>query len=357
MQIGIGLSIAGLTQGAPYSAYAANALIPPLIADFINNIYVKDGVASTFDGLLDYTCAGSSTYIDSSGVLQTALANVPRLGNHIYNGSAWVNDGLRIESAAATNLLLNNGTLSTQNVTVTNAAHTLHFTGTGTLTLTGTATDGPLVGAGTGENNRVSLTFTPTAGTLTVTVSGTVTNAQLELGSVPSSVIATAGSTVTRPAQTLEIAAADMPTYTGALSIQMQGSMTYADNAAASQQTFARWYTDASNFITIDMDTDGAATGEINADQNRSGTLDNVVAGAEYSPGINVPFNLASRHGSTFINVAKDGTAATANETPTAIADLSAEDFQIASDLNGNLHQLILWPEDIGDTGIEEATS
>jgi hypothetical protein len=31
----------------------------------------------------------------------------------------------------------------------------------------------------------VSLTFTPTAGTLTLTVSGTVTNAQLELGSAP----------------------------------------------------------------------------------------------------------------------------------------------------------------------------
>jgi hypothetical protein len=33
--------------------------------------------------------------------------------------------------------------------------------------------------------DRVSLTFTPTAATLTLTVSGSVTNAQLELGATP----------------------------------------------------------------------------------------------------------------------------------------------------------------------------
>jgi hypothetical protein len=76
------------------------------------------------------------------------------------------------------NLLLNTDTLSTQNVTVANVQHVLSFTGTGTITLSGTSTAGPLVGTGAG--NRVSLAFTPTAGTLTLTVSGSVTFAQLE---------------------------------------------------------------------------------------------------------------------------------------------------------------------------------
>lgn len=79
------------------------------------------------------------------------------------------------------NMLLNTDTLATQSVTVTAVAHTLSFYGTGTITLSGASTAGPLVG--TGASDRVSLTFTPSAGSLTLTVSGSVTQAQLVLGS------------------------------------------------------------------------------------------------------------------------------------------------------------------------------
>jgi hypothetical protein len=81
------------------------------------------------------------------------------------------------------NLLVNTATLSTQSVTVTADAHTLSFYGTGTVTLSGVSTAGPLVGTGAGD--RVTLTFTPTIGSLTLTVSGTVSTAQLVLGSAP----------------------------------------------------------------------------------------------------------------------------------------------------------------------------
>lgn len=79
------------------------------------------------------------------------------------------------------NLLLATDVLATQSKTVTAVAHTLAFTGTGTVTLSGASTAGPLVGTGAG--NRVSLTFTPSAGSLTLTVSGSVTLGQLEIGS------------------------------------------------------------------------------------------------------------------------------------------------------------------------------
>lgn len=79
------------------------------------------------------------------------------------------------------NLLLATDTMATQSLTVAAVAHTLAFTGTGTVTLTGASTAGPLIG--TGASNRVSLTFTPTAASLTLTVVGSVTLAQLELGS------------------------------------------------------------------------------------------------------------------------------------------------------------------------------
>lgn len=75
------------------------------------------------------------------------------------------------------NYLINTETLSTQNVTTVAGQYTIQHIGTGTITLSGTAT-GSLVGAG-------NLTFTATAGTLTCTVTGTVTKAGLNKGATP----------------------------------------------------------------------------------------------------------------------------------------------------------------------------
>lgn len=93
-----------------------------------------------------------------------------------------------------TNLLLNSATLSTQNVTVVAAPYTLSIFGTGSVTLSGTGS-GTLTG--TGVSNRVTLTFTPTAGTLTLTVSGSVTSAQIETGDIATDYIPTTTAAVT----------------------------------------------------------------------------------------------------------------------------------------------------------------
>jgi hypothetical protein len=90
-------------------------------------------------------------------------------GKHLQAPS----DGARPTLSARYNLLLNTATLSTQNVTTIAAGYTLSFSGAGTVTLSGTATAGPL-SAGTH-------TFTATAGTLTVTVSGVVSAASIVL--------------------------------------------------------------------------------------------------------------------------------------------------------------------------------
>lgn len=110
---------------------------------------------------------------------------------------AGVPRGLSLEGARS-NFLVNSATLVTQNLAVNAQAYTLSFYGTGTVALSGTSTAGPLVG--TGANDRVSLTFTPSAGTLTITPSGSVSNAQLEAGTFASSYIATAGTSLTRGA-------------------------------------------------------------------------------------------------------------------------------------------------------------
>ena len=173
--------------------------VPSLDLRFADNKSLVDAVTGA--SLVTFTRASSGTVTNSAGALQTAAIDVPRFDHNPTTGESL---GLLVEEQR-TNLLLNSGTLSTQSATVTAAAHTLHFTGTGTITLTGTSTAGPLVGTGTGEANRVSLTFTPTAGSLTLTVSGTVTNAQLEAGAFQTSYIATAGAQATRSADVASI--------------------------------------------------------------------------------------------------------------------------------------------------------
>jgi hypothetical protein len=138
------------------------------------------------DWYSEYMAAGGSRvtmWQDSAGTTPVTAVEQPvgkvldRSGRGNHNIQATAAD--RPVLSARYNLLLATTTLATQSVTVTAASHKLSFTGTGTVTLSGVSTAGPLVG--TGANNRVSLTFTPTAGSLTLTVTGSVTLADLRL--------------------------------------------------------------------------------------------------------------------------------------------------------------------------------
>jgi len=148
------------------------------------------------------TRAGNAYYFDNTGTLQTAGANTARF-DCVWNGSTWAPRGLLVEGAR-TNLFLNSASPATQSITVTAQAYTLSFYGTGTITLSGASTAGPLVG--TGANNRVTLTFTPSAASLTLTLSGTVTYPQLEAGAFASSYIICGGTATARNAETFTLA-------------------------------------------------------------------------------------------------------------------------------------------------------
>jgi hypothetical protein len=171
--------------------------VPSLDLRFADNKSLADAVTGA--SLVTFTRASSKTVTNSAGMLETVGIDVPAFDHNPTTGESL---GLLVEEQRS-NLLLNSATLSTQSVTVAAAANTLSFYGTGTVTLTGVSTAGPLVG--TGANDRVSLTFTPIVGVLILTVSGSVTNAQLEAGAFPTSYIPTTTAAVTRSADVASI--------------------------------------------------------------------------------------------------------------------------------------------------------
>jgi hypothetical protein len=169
--------------------------------------------------------------------------------------------------------------------------------------------------------------------------------AQLEAGSTPSSYIPTSGSTATRSADAITVPSANLPYSATAMSIQMDGTVT------GNTYTPTRWYLDANNAILQDIgSTDFTFT------QEAAGVVDTVTGGS-FTSGVNTPYNIASRHGSTFINGAVDGTALTADTTPTALPDLSATDLSLAFDYMGTVKTLRIWSDDLGDSGIAEAST
>jgi hypothetical protein len=161
------LNLVSLTAGAVRVIYAGSVAATFSTAGQ-KVVYFQAASAANIPTL---QAIGSTTaVVDSFSIVQIA-------GSHASQSTA----NSRPTDTARKNLLLGTDALATQSVTTIAAPYVLSFWGTGTVTLSGTSTAGPLVGTGT--SNRVSLTFTPTAGSLTLTVSGSVTQAQLEFAS------------------------------------------------------------------------------------------------------------------------------------------------------------------------------
>jgi hypothetical protein len=342
----ITLSGAGTGSVAAGSPVEVTASTTNLTLTVVGSLDTMWAYRSDLGGMINNPDTGSS-YVPT---VATAVY-LPRRNAHVYNGTTWVNEGLLYEEAG-TNLLLNTETLSTQNATVTNEPHTLSFTGTGTVTLSGTSTAGPLVGTGTGPENRVSLTFTPTAGTLTLTVSGTVSSAQLETGSIPTSWSPTIGTQATRAADTT---ASDNFSHDGtAMWGAIHGLETFADLGTADQILLLDWRADANNRITVSIDTDGAETGEITLTMVNGGV--SATAAVDYlSPGVDQSMGIGWRVTGSDIAVSVGGGTAVVTATATGIPDLSSADATFSG--NGFRALFTQGVGACGDAGIEEISA
>ena len=273
----IGFGITALGNGW-YRCWVTQAAL--LSGTFVNRhylaaggtpVYTGDGTSGIFIwGAQLSDSASLDPYVYNPVAAPTAAAYYgPRFD---YDPATLAARGLLIEEQR-TNLLLNSDTLATQNVTVAAVAHTLSFYGTGTVTLSGVSTAGPLVGAGVFPS-RVTLTFTPTAGTLTLTVTGSVRFAQLEAGSFATSYIPTTTAAATRTADNASMIGANFSNWYN----QSEGTL-FADlsNFTRIAATFPRLValvgTDANNDeISIYSRGSGAGAGEAIGSITAAGT-------------------------------------------------------------------------------------
>lgn len=222
---------------------------------------------------------------------------------------------------AATNLFLNNRAAVTQNVSVTAQAYTLSFFGTGTITLSGASTAGPLVG--TGANDRVSLTFTPSAGTLTLTVSGTMDFVQLEAGTVATSPIITGSATVTRAADTLSVPLSAFPSIASAVTMYAVYSQPHGHATTAVLS-----HRGGDNNNRVEIETGSSTTSRPRGAITTAGVsqMSQEIAAAAYVPGTFTAVALAATTNDA--NVARDGTVGT---TDTSVTMPSTTQFIIGS--------------------------
>ena len=150
---------------------------------------IKGGAVADFDVVR----GSAATRVNAEGLIESVATNIPRID---YT----TGEGVVLLEPLSTNLVVNSELNNVEDIVVSAVSHTISFYGTGSIVLSGTHT-ATLVGTGT--NDRVSLTFTPSAGTLTCTDSGNVDMKQVESLSYATSYIPTSGAIATRLADSV----------------------------------------------------------------------------------------------------------------------------------------------------------
>jgi hypothetical protein len=188
--------------------------------------------------------------------------------------------------------------------------------------------------------------------------------AHTEFGTeLPGSPIVTLDSTVTRAAEAgLDIPFSNITWPTGAspaVSIHLEGTMSYVDEDIAVQSNLIFWNADADNNLRIYTDTSDTKTRHIEFRHEANALVairqpSSIIA---YPTGPNSPFNVAGRFGSTVLQGALEGVALDENTAPTALPDLSAANCEIMRDQNSTIKSITILSDDATQAGLELITS
>ncbi len=316
-----------------------------LSLSFINDNYSLGAIGSkkgtkSFSDIITFTRASGGGRFNASGNYEYLGNDVPRLD---YDPVTLQPRGLLIEEQR-TNLLLNSDTLATQTGTVTATAHTLTFYGTGSVALSG-AFSGTLVG--TGAANRVSLTFTPTAGSLTLTVTGSCTSGQLEAGAFPTSYIPTVASQVTRSADVASVNTLS-PWYNAS-----EGTLFVENSRLAplpSNTPLALFNGAGTNIIRVRAD---ASTYVFDAFNNGS-NIASIIAPAGQNNKVAVAYR------DNYFNISSGGVVATPDTSgivPQVTSLLIGHHPYTGARFNGHIRNISYYPRRLSNTELQEITA
>ena len=129
-----------------------------------------------------------------------------------------------------------------------------------------------------------------------------------------------------------------------AVSLAIEGTMTYADNGVTDEVEPINWQASSNTFIQHQLSTSGTGTGQVKMFQ-KDGTQSSVQgADNQYAPGIDVPFSWVSAHTATDLDGASDGVS-TSSASPSSLPALATTDLVIGSIIMGNIKRVRMWNE------------
>jgi len=201
-------TVSGMTAGQVYqgikgslsAARTTNGTFTAYLVAGASGFVIDNYANSTFDGSIDNVSVREviPTWYDTEAdgsPIHPSVSLSTKAGSRKWYTEPFATPFGYSNWPARTNLFLNSNAPVTQNIATTAQAYTVSVLGTGTVTLTGTASGVASAGS--------PLTVTATAGTLTCTVAGGPSRVQVEAGAFRSPWVETLGATVTRAATNL----------------------------------------------------------------------------------------------------------------------------------------------------------
>lgn len=334
--------------------------------------------SNAFADLLTFTGAPGREYIDANGDTVVVGLNEPRIGSYIDIGSGLFDAGIRFNSGNGEAMKFNGAALARaigspgpelwdDGAATTSGEAT--YLGDGRYRILSTSGDSSFaivpgaLAPFQGDVVLVEYTVESTTGTGVLAQTAVLNNgavrsspgrySELLVASIDGIIIKRLGVTDTVVSD-ISVRKVTMP---AAVSIAIEGYMTYADLDAFNTVTHFSWETgDGTGVISYGLSTNGSDTGSMFFTHMFDSVFYNSKGPDDKSPGTNVPFSYSSAHTSSRCRGASDGVLGSDRVT-LGIPDLIASDFEIAPTFNGNITSLTIWADDITDPGIQAATT